>query len=48
LLGLRDEQVVDLSYNVRNTSLTEVNWTGPRRTLGMFNAAPHLTETTLV
>jgi broad specificity phosphatase PhoE len=48
LLGLRDDQVVDLSYNVRNTSLTEVNWTGPRRTLGMFNAAPHLTETTLV
>ncbi len=48
VLALQLEAVIDLSYAVRNTSLTEVAWTGSRRTLAMFNATPHLGEATLV
>ena len=48
LLSLQTDPLIELAYSVRNTSVTEVNWTGTRRTLAMFNATPHLSEATLV
>lgn len=48
LLDLQPDRVADLSFAVRNTSLTEVQWSARRRTLVSFNALPHLTDSTLV
>jgi broad specificity phosphatase PhoE len=48
LLSLQNDPLIELSYTVRNTSLTEVHWSESRRTLAMFNATPHLSEATLV
>jgi len=44
LLGLEAERVIDLSTVLRNTALTEVAWSGRRRTLVSFNALPHLPD----
>ncbi|MFO0333999.1 MAG: histidine phosphatase family protein [Pseudomonadota bacterium] len=44
LLGLDDDRVIDLSVVLRNTALTEVSWSGRRRSLVSFNALPHLAD----
>ncbi|MCP4247678.1 MAG: histidine phosphatase family protein, partial [bacterium] len=47
-LGLDDEKVLELSWRVRNGSLTELLFSGDRLTLDTFNATPHLREKRLV
>ena len=44
LLGLGDEQVIELSSVLRNTALTEVRHSGSRMSLVSFNALPHLAD----
>ena len=44
LLGLDADRVIDLSTVLRNCSLTEVAYSGRRRTLVSFNALPHLPD----
>jgi broad specificity phosphatase PhoE len=44
LLGLDEERVIDLSIALRNTALTEVLWSGKRRSLISFNSLPHLPD----
>ncbi len=44
LLGLDDDRVIDLSAVVRNTSLTELQWSGRRRGLVSYNGLPHLAD----
>jgi broad specificity phosphatase PhoE len=44
LLGLDAERVIDLSFVLRNTALTEISWTAERRRLVSFNALPHLPD----
>lgn len=48
VLSLQTNPLIELSYTVRNTSVTEVSWSESRRALTMFNATPHLSEATLV
>lgn len=42
ILGLDPERSLHLAQVIRNTSLTEVLFSGPRLTLATFNALPHL------
>lgn len=42
VLGLDPERSLHLAQIIRNTSLTEVLFSGPRLTLASFNALPHL------
>ena len=42
LLGLDERRVLELSAVLRNTAMTEVQWSGSRRRLVYFNAVPHL------
>ncbi len=42
LLRLDDEQVFDMSLDIRNSSLTELRVSSSRRSLLSFNAIPHL------
>ncbi len=44
LLGLDAERVIELSAVLRNTALSEVRYSGRRRTLVSFNALPHLPD----
>ncbi len=44
LLGLDAERVIELSAVLRNTALSEVRYSGQRRTLVSFNALPHLPD----
>lgn len=44
LLRLEDEQVFDLSLDIRNTSLTELRLSPARRSLLSYNAIPHLAD----
>jgi broad specificity phosphatase PhoE len=44
LLGLDEDRVIDLSVVCRNTSLTDVSFSGRRRSLVAFNALPHLAD----
>jgi len=44
LLGLDEDRVIDLSAVLRNTSLTEVRYSGRRRGLVSFNGVPHLSD----
>lgn len=44
LLGLDAERVIELSAVLRNTALSEVRFSGTRRTLVSFNALPHLPD----
>jgi broad specificity phosphatase PhoE len=44
LLGLDDERVIELSAVLRNTALSEVRYSGARRSLVSFNALPHLPD----
>lgn len=44
LLGLDEGRVIDLSVVCRNTSLTDVTFSGRRRSLVTFNALPHLAD----
>jgi broad specificity phosphatase PhoE len=44
LLGLDEERVIELSAVLRNTGLSEVRYSGNRRTLVSFNALPHLPD----
>ncbi len=47
-LDLDDEKVLELSWRVRNGSLTELLFSGDRLALHTFNATPHLGEERLV
>ena len=44
LLGLDDQRVIELSAVLRNTALSEVRYSGARRSLVSFNALPHLPD----
>ncbi|MBS0393370.1 MAG: histidine phosphatase family protein [Proteobacteria bacterium] len=44
LLGLDEERVIELSAVLRNTALSEVRYSGNRRSLVSFNALPHLPD----
>jgi broad specificity phosphatase PhoE len=44
LLGLDEDRVIELSAVLRNTALSEVRYSGARRTLVSFNALPHLPD----
>jgi broad specificity phosphatase PhoE len=44
LLGLDEERVIELSAVLRNTALSEVRYSGTRRSLVSFNALPHLPD----
>jgi broad specificity phosphatase PhoE len=44
LLGLDEERVIELSAVLRNTGLSEVRFSGTRRSLISFNALPHLPD----
>jgi len=46
LLGLDEERVIELSAVLRNTALSEVRYSGARRSLVSFNALPHLPDPT--
>lgn len=48
VLGLDPERTLRLAQIIRNTSLTEVLFSGRRLTLATFNALPHLEHPTLV
>lgn len=48
VLGLDPERSLHLAQLIRNTSLTEVLFSGPRLTLASFNALPHLDNPALV
>lgn len=43
-LGVDDERVIELSWLVRNTSVTELAFSGERVSLAAFNATPHLLD----
>ncbi len=47
-LGLDDRAVLELSWRVRNGSLTELLFSGGRLSLHTFNTTPHLREERLV
>ena len=47
LLGLDSDRVIDLSTVLRNSALTEVAYSGRRRTLVSFNSLPHLPDARL-
>ena len=47
-LGLEDEKILELSWRVRNGSLSELLFSGDRLTLNTFNTLPHLREERLV
>jgi broad specificity phosphatase PhoE len=44
LLGLDEQRVIELSAVLRNTALSEVRYSGARRSLVSFNALPHLPD----
>jgi broad specificity phosphatase PhoE len=48
LLGLDEERVIELSAVLRNTALSEVRYSGARRSLVSFNALPHLPDPSAV
>ena len=48
LLGLDAERILDLSTVLRNSALTEIVYSGRRRSLVSFNALPHLPDARLV
>lgn len=43
-LGIGDERVIELSWLVRNTSITELAFSTRRVTLAAFNSTPHLVD----
>ncbi len=47
-LGLADETVLELSWRIRNGSLTELLFSGDRLALNTFNTTPHLREQRLL
>ena len=47
-LNLEDEQILDLSWNVRNASYTEFKFSGKRLSLSTFNAASHFQKPELL
>lgn len=47
-LGLDDEKAMDLAWRVRNTSITELLYSGERLSLSSFNELPHLEDAALV
>lgn len=42
VLGMPDEQAINLNWMVFNTSITRIPFSGSRRSLSVFNAIPHL------
>jgi len=47
-LSLDNEQILDLSWNVRNASYAEFKFSGKRLSLSTFNAASHFQEAELL
>ena len=47
-LGLSDERMIEASWQLRNTSVSEFLFSTPRFSLSMFNAVPHLTGADLI
>ncbi len=47
-LGLDDEKVLELSWRIRNGSLTELLFSGGRLALNTFNTTPHLRQERLL
>ena len=47
-LGLDDEKAMDLAWRVRNSSVTELLFSGDRLSLATFNELPHLDDPALV
>jgi len=48
VLGVSDQMMLDLSWRLRNSSLTDFVFTPERLTLDAFNMIPHLTEPELL
>lgn len=42
VLGMSDEQAINLNWMVYNTSITRIPYSGLRRSLSSFNGIPHL------
>ncbi len=42
VLGMPDEQAINLNWMVFNTSITRIPFSGTKRSLSVFNAIPHL------
>ncbi|MGI1677111.1 MAG: histidine phosphatase family protein [Cellvibrionaceae bacterium] len=42
VLGIPDEQAINLNWMVFNTSITRIPYSGSKRSLSVFNAIPHL------
>jgi len=47
ILGIDDDRTLDLSLSLANTGLTEIRFSGERRSLAGFNLLPHLERTDL-
>lgn len=47
-LGLDDEKAMDLAWRVRNSSVTELLYSGERLSLSVYNELPHLEDAALV
>jgi len=46
--GLSDERMIEASWQLRNTSVSEFLFSTPRFSLSMFNAVPHLNGADLI
>ncbi|HEY2951627.1 MAG TPA: histidine phosphatase family protein [Verrucomicrobiae bacterium] len=46
--NLDDERMLEASWQLRNTAVSEFVFSGPRFSLHMFNALPHLTSADLI
>jgi broad specificity phosphatase PhoE len=47
-LGVNDETAISLAWRVRNTSVSELLFSGERLSLSSFNEVPHLDEAALI
>lgn len=46
--GLDDERMLEMSWQLRNTAVSEFVFSAPRFSLNIFNALPHLTTAELI
>ena len=46
--NLDDERMLEMSWQLRNTAVSEFVFSAPRFSLSMFNALPHLTTAELI
>lgn len=44
ILDLKDDKIVDINWQIKNTSITELKLSSGRLHLSVFNATPHLTK----